>query len=309
MTTNGRAAGAPAGSIYDLGYRHYEGERHGRMYATWALYAESLRGIWGLGRSASAKAAPFILLGLYSFFAVMQLAFSSFIGQAIQSGEDVGELFAYDTYFSQWFLFVVLFCIAQAPELVCRDQRYSVLPLYFTRSLHRFDYVLAKLGALASALFILLMVPMIALFVGDVLMERDTLKAIGDEWPKALPTLPACMLAAASLAATSLAVCSFSPRRAYAAISLGAYILIYEAVAGIIWGMGNDAGWAWADKPQLFGPLTSLMGATYWFFGKVPNQDYGFPPTLGAEAYVLSALTLMTLFAVTLLLRYRRLAA
>jgi ABC-2 type transport system permease protein len=306
---SGYAVGTPVGSIYDLGYRHYEGKRYGRLYATWSLYVESLRGIWGFGRPATAKAAPFILLGLYSFFAVMQLAFSSFISQAIASGEDVGELFAYDTYFSQWFLFVLMFCIAQAPELVCRDQRYSVLPLYFTRSLHRVDYVLAKLAALASALFILLMVPMIALFVGDVLMQKDTIKAIGDELPKALPVLPACFLTAASLATTSLAIASFSPRRAYAAISLLAYVLIYEAVAGIVWGVGNNAGWGWADKPQLFAPLTSLMGATYWFFGKVPNPDYGFPTTLGAEAYVLSALALMVGFGSVLLFRYRRLAA
>jgi ABC-2 type transport system permease protein len=305
---NGSAVETPAGSIYDLGYRHYEGKRHGRLYATWSLYVESLRSIWGLGRPATAKAAPFILLGLYSFFAVMQLAFSSFISQAIASGEDV-ELFAYDTYFNQWWLFVVIFCIAQAPELVCRDQRYSVLPLYFTRSLRRPDYVLAKLASLTSALFILLMVPMIALFVGDVLMQKDAIKAIGDECPKALPVLPACLLTAAGLATTSLAVCSFSPRRAYAAISLLAYVLIYEAVAAIVLEVGRNAGWTWADKPQLFGPLTSLMGAHYWFFGKTPSPDYGFPSTLGAEAYVLAALALLAGFVSVLLFRYRRLAA
>jgi ABC-2 type transport system permease protein len=305
---NGPAA-APAGSIYDLGYRHYDGERGGRLYATWSLYVESLRGIWGFGRPATAKAAPFILLGLYSFFAVMQLAFSSFISQAIQSGEDVGQLFTYDTYFSQWWLFVVIFCIAQAPELVCRDQRYSVLSLYFTRSLHRVDYVLAKLAALTSALFILLALPMIALFIGYVLMQKDAIQAIGDELSKGLPAVPACLLTAAGLAATSLGIASFSPRRAYAAISLGAYILVYEAVAAIVWGVGRDAGWTWADKPELFGPLTSLMGATYWFFGKAPNQNYGFPPTLGSEAYVLSSLTCLAVFTGVLLFRYRRLAA
>jgi hypothetical protein len=52
--------------------------------------------------------------------------------------------------------------------------------------------ILAKLAALASALFMLLMVPMIALFVGDVLMQKDTIKAIGDEWPRPRLCLPAC---------------------------------------------------------------------------------------------------------------------
>jgi ABC-2 type transport system permease protein len=133
-------AGAPAGSIYDLGYRHYEGERHGRAYSVLSLYLESLRGIWGFGRPASAKAAPFILLGLWSMFAFFQLAFSSVLAQAISSGEDVGQLFAYDNYFGRVYIFVLFFCIAQAPELVCRDQRYSVLPLYFSRSMHKADW-------------------------------------------------------------------------------------------------------------------------------------------------------------------------
>jgi ABC-2 type transport system permease protein len=308
MTTNG-VAGAPAGSIYDLGYRHYEGERHGRLYAMWSLYIESLRSIWGLGRTASAKAWPLFFAGLYAFFAVLQLAFSSIISQAIAAGEDVGELFAYDNYFTQFSIFLVFFCIAQAPELVCRDQRYTVLPLYFTRALRRVDYVLAKLGALTTALFIVLAVPMVALFVGDILMQKDALQAINDEWPKALPALPATLLEAVVLAAASLAVSSFSPRRAYAAISFGAYVLIYEAVAGIIMGVGQDAGWDWSDKPQLFGPLTSLMGANFWFFGEAPPHDWGFPATLGADAYLLAALALVAGFTVVLMLRYRRLAA
>jgi ABC-2 type transport system permease protein len=173
----------------------------------------------------------------------------------------------------------------------------------------RSDYVLAKLGALTTALFIVLMVPMIALFVGDVLMQKDALQAINDEWPRALPALPATLLEAVGLAAASLAVSSFSPRRAYAAISLGAYVLIYEAVAGIILGVGQEAGWDWSDKPQLFGPLTSLMGANYWFFGENPSQEWGFPAGLGADAYLLAALTLIAGFTALLMLRYRRMAA
>ena len=59
------AATSPAGNIYDLGYRHYEGKRHGGWFAVWSLFVESLRGVWGFGRPMTAKAAPFILAGLY----------------------------------------------------------------------------------------------------------------------------------------------------------------------------------------------------------------------------------------------------
>jgi hypothetical protein len=42
----------------------------------------------------------------------------------------------------------MLFCAAQAPELFGRDQRYGVLPLYFSRVLTSIDYALARTGGL-----------------------------------------------------------------------------------------------------------------------------------------------------------------
>ena len=38
----------------------------------------------------------------------------------------------------------MLFCAVVAPELVSRDLRGGVLPLYFSRPLTRIDYALAK---------------------------------------------------------------------------------------------------------------------------------------------------------------------
>ena len=48
---------------------------------------------------------------------------------------------------------VTIFIAAQAPELVSRDLRSRVLPLYFCRPLRRGDYPLAKFLALAAALW------------------------------------------------------------------------------------------------------------------------------------------------------------
>jgi hypothetical protein len=148
----------------------------------------------------SAKAAPFILAGLYALPAVIQLAFSSVIAQRVASSGQPVQLLEYYDYFAGFYFLVFFFCVAQAPELVCRDQRYQVLPLYFTRSMGRIEYALARLGSLAVALFVVLLVPGVALFIGDVLMKPDAFKAIGDELPKALPTIPASALIALGLA-------------------------------------------------------------------------------------------------------------
>ena len=309
MSTQNRVA-IPAGNIYDLGYRHYAGKRHGRWYAAWSLYVESVRSVWGFGRPMTAKAAPFILLGLYAFPALIQIAFSSAISTSVAEGR-AANLFAYDNYYARISFFIVLFCVAQAPELVCRDQRYNVLPLYFTRALGRLDYAFARLAALATALFIVLAIPMVALFIGDVLIKPDTLQAIGDEWPKALPAIPACALAAVSLASISLALSAFSPRRAYAAIGLIAYFLLMEIVPVVIYASGKQADWTWADKLVLITPNTALAAATDWFFGVglVTQGSEGYPPTLGSDAYVVAVAASIVVFVGILLFRYRRVQA
>ena len=300
-------ASSTTGSIYDLGYRHYNGLRRGRGWAIWSLYVESLRGIWGFGRPMSAKAAPLILAGLYAIVAVIQLAFASVFANQIAQGQSV-SLLNYSNYFASMFFFVFFFCVAQAPEVVCRDQRYSVLPLYFTRALGRVDYAAARLASLATAVFIVLMIPNVALFIGDVLMKTDTFKAVGDELPMALPSIPASIFVALGLAAISLAVSSFTPRRAYAAIGLVAYVLLMEAIPAAIYSIGQTGGTTWTDKLFLLTPITSLDGATNWFFGK-PLDPETFLGTLTADAYLMAAFASIVIFTAVLVFRYRRIPA
>ena len=42
-----------AGSIYDLGYRRYDGVRLGRRHSVLSLYFYTLRGAFGLGRRST----------------------------------------------------------------------------------------------------------------------------------------------------------------------------------------------------------------------------------------------------------------
>ena len=61
-TTNDRED--RGGSIYDLGYRGYEGPRLGRGSAIAALLIHSVRTAYGLGRGARSKIAPIIIVVL-----------------------------------------------------------------------------------------------------------------------------------------------------------------------------------------------------------------------------------------------------
>jgi len=315
MTASDRTQTAPTGSIYDLGYRHYEGKRNGRAYAMWSLFVESFRGVWGFGRPMSAKAAPFILAGLYALPAVIQLAFSSVIVQSAAQSGQAPSLLTYHDYFPSFSILVFFFCVAQAPELVCRDQRYQVLPLYFTRAMGRIEYALARLASLVAALFIVMLVPAIALFIGDVLMKPDAFKAFGDELPLALPSIPVALLVAMYFGALALAISSFSPRRAYSAIGIVAYVLLMQAIPAALYSIGSvsSAGTVQVstgsalDGLFLISPLTTLSGAIYWMFGQALDQNFN--GTLTSVQYLWGAIVGFAIFVGVLLYRYRRLPA
>ena len=70
-------AESAAGSIYDLGYRHYEGARLGRRHAVLSLYIHSLRGVFGFGRHTSSKIIPIGLTIVALLPAVIQLGWIS----------------------------------------------------------------------------------------------------------------------------------------------------------------------------------------------------------------------------------------
>jgi hypothetical protein len=97
-----------AGSIYDLGYRHYEGPRLGRWHAVTSLYTHSLRGVFGLGRHHSSKVIPFGLAVIALLPAVVQVGF-------VALAEEAKDILRPDDYyeFIQWPM--ALFVAAAGP--------------------------------------------------------------------------------------------------------------------------------------------------------------------------------------------------
>ena len=59
---------------------------------------------------------------------------------------------------------MTVFVAVQAPELVSRDLRSRVLPLYFARPIKTIDYPLAKYLAFTGACLVMLEVPLLLLY-------------------------------------------------------------------------------------------------------------------------------------------------
>jgi ABC-2 type transport system permease protein len=279
MTDGTTAVGGPAppgptGSIYDIGYRRYEGPRLGRGHAVRSLFSHSLRSAYGIGRGGRAKIAPIILGGMALLPAI---AIVGAMTMAAQFG--VGQRFAtqapirYDTYFSAISTIIVLFCAAQAPELFGRDQRHGVLALYFARALRRSDYALARIGGFVAALLILELLPQILLFLGRVLLSPDIPGAVGEDLPSVGPVLAQGLLAAGLLGGLSMAVSAFSPRRAYATAGIIALFTIPNIVAGTVLGLGSSAIGTWL---LLLSPTSVLDGTNAILFGTALSSDFFF---------------------------------
>ena len=262
------ATGA-AGSIYDLGYRRYAGVRLGRRHAVWALFLFSLRGAFGIGRSGRAKVAPFGLAFLALLPALVSVGITALVNQA-PGRTAVESPIQYATYLGYSLTLLLLFCAAQGPELVGRDQRYNVLPLYFSRALRRSDYAFAKLAALWTAVALVFLTPQILLFAGRVLAAKDVPTAFASNVPSVPPILAITTVVASVLGGITLALASSTPRRAYATAAIVAAFIVPPILAGII---AELSGGAFAAVAALFDPVDLLDGADAFLFGRTAGND------------------------------------
>jgi ABC-2 type transport system permease protein len=245
-----------AGSIYDLGYRPYEGARLGRSYAFRSLFLYSLRSIFGISRSVMAKVFPIGLAAVALLPAVVQL------GVAAIAPADI-RLIRPENYFEFVEIVLVLFCAVTAPELIGRDQRYHVLPLYFSRALSRGDYLAAKASALFAALLAVSLAPQLVLFAGSAVAASNLGDYVLHNADILAPMAASSLVIAAFMSAVSLTLGSQTPRRAYATVAVLAYFVIFGVVGGIL--VETTTGTV-RQYVVLISPNAVLEGATRWIF-------------------------------------------
>jgi ABC-2 type transport system permease protein len=284
--TAGTPSAGPAGSIYDIGYRRYEGPRLGRAHAVRSLFLHSLRSTYGIGRGGRSKIAPIILGSMALIPAIAIIAALTLVAQfKVGSGFEAESPIRYDTYFGTISTIVILFCAAQAPELFGRDQRYGVLALYFARALRRTDYALARVGGFVAALAIFELLPQLVLFLGRVLLSPDVPRAVGDDLPSIPPVLAQAALSAGLLGGLSMVVSAFSPRRAYAVAGIIALFTIPNVVAGVVDSLGSSTVGAWLG---LLSPIAVLNNTNAFLFGNaLPGSSLDLPQlAFGAAAAI-----------------------
>ncbi len=296
-------AGNGAGVIHDIGYQRYTGPRLGRTYAIRSLYTHGLRTSFGFGRTAGAKAFPWSVFALIMVVAAILTAIRSQTGQAVTT--------YWEFPINGVAMLVLLFCAVAAPELVSRDLRSGVLPLYFSRPLTRMDYALAKWAALVSAIFLLLLAPLLLMFLGGA-FSFDSMGAVWDEFVEFSKGLAIIGVVALLYGSISLLIASLSSRRWVSAAVIVVVFLITTPVYGVMQALayqnsidGELAGSALtlSQVAGLVSPTTMTDGVGAWWFQPEPTRVGDFGPLYGGVV-----LGVVTLCVLLLLTRYRRVA-
>jgi ABC-2 type transport system permease protein len=286
------------GAVYDRGYRPYDGPRGGRTAALLALYKASIRRAIGLRRTWRQKVLPFGLLAVVSVPAAVNVG----IGYATRNSPLEGfSFFTYREYVgvSSALLLFVAVC---APDVICPDRRQRVLPIIFARPLTGTDYVLAKLGAIASLVFAFSILPQILLFVGQTLVSKDGSLHYVSDHADVLWKVPVAVAAlAAYYAALALAVSSLTVRRVVAGASIFGITIVSSIVAAIL----NDAD-ALGGRGSLFNVLGLPLVVRDLIFEGHVHENSPLSGVQGAGPLGLAAYCLVLAVCVGLLVwRYR----
>ncbi len=291
-------AAGPIGTVYDRGYRPYDGPRGSRREATIALWRASVRRALGIRRSWRQKLFPWFLLGVVTIPAAINVGIAYVTRDS--PAEDF-ELITYHEYVgvsSALLLFVAL----TAPDIICPDRRQRVLPLIFARPLTGADYVRAKLGGMAAILFAFSFLPQVVLFVGSMLVdEAGALDYVGEN-AEVLWQVPVAVLGLSLFHATlGLAIASLTPRRIVAGASYIGLLLVSSVVAGILIGEREEAA-----AGALFNLVaTPLFVRDLIFFGHM-DPEGPLTGVAGAGVAVLAIYAGVVLVSAAVLhLRYR----
>jgi ABC-2 type transport system permease protein len=287
-----------AGVIHDLGYRGYDGPRLGRVQIVRALTWHSFRSSFGIGRGVKGKIIPVL-----AFVAMCLPAFVNAF--AVARGNP--RLFGYDVYVPSLRVAVVtIFLAAQAPELVSRDLRNHVLPLYFCRPLRHGDYPLAKYLALTAALLLLIEIPLLILYVGTIASVKSG-SAVWDQTKALIPGLGVGLMWAVLMAAIGLFLASLTGRRAYSTgiVAISCVLTFILALLLIQSEGGTTATSTGARIAGLFSPFTIMDGVRVWLGGD-PQVGLVANPGRYGPFYGLLAVVLLAACLGGLAVRYRK---
>ena len=252
----------------------------------------SVRTAFGLGRSAKAKIFPGIVIVLAFAVAIVAVAIRAQTDQIAMT---------YLQYVDGLAIPIVLFLAVVGPEIVCRDLRARVLPLYFSRPLGRSDYALAKLAAMISAVWLLLAAPLLLMFLGGVFDQTGGASGAWNEFTDFLGGLGYAAITAVVLGAFAVPLASLSSRRAVGAVVIAAAFTVTTPIIGVVEEVGGTTA---QQLVPLVNPVSIVTGLESWIYHTHELEIGRFGPL-----YLAAAVAVVGAGTAALILRYRKVEA
>jgi ABC-2 type transport system permease protein len=282
--------------LFDLGYRAYDGPREQPGRAVLTLASFTAGRVLGLRRGARHKVLPAITLAIAFLPALASVLFA-----VLTEDIPVDDLITYGEYTFFIGSALALFAALVAPEALCPDRRSGMLGLYLAGPLDRNRYLASKAAAVFAVMLLITVGPLLFMLVAFVLAGHGP--SAGGTPRLLLNIVVTGVVTALLYTALSMAVSSFTTRRAAAAV--GVVLLLVVPVTIVRSAIES------ASAPNELDLLSSpfvVANLAYRIFGETPEEG---EPVAELSTWLVSggvAATILIGFLVCWL-RYRRLEA
>ena len=232
------------GTVFDIGYQHYEGPREGRNRSRYAVYKDGLKISLGIGRGARAKILPWMFIGALMLIGAGMAFAAITIDRLAGDGtaESVG-LPTHSDFYGIASIIMFIFAAISAPELLCPDRRDGVINLYLVRPLTGSDYIVARWAAFMTIMLMVAWLPQVILMTGLTLGSSDSLEYLKDNWQDVPKFLGAGAALATYSGTIAMLVSGFTTRRAYASVFMvGLFTVSTPFTFGLAQELGGTAG-------------------------------------------------------------------